>query len=75
MSYSDIQALLAKMYDLEVSSGKLSQITDKIIPELQAWRARPLEAMYPIVYLDAVHRSGDLVKNSRERAGSKQGGI
>ena len=55
MSYSDIQAHLSEIYDLDVSSGKLSQITDKVIPELEAWRARPLEALYPIVYLDAVH--------------------
>lgn len=55
MSYSDIQAHLSEIYDLEVSSGKLSQITDKIIPELEAWKTRPLEALYPIVYLDAVH--------------------
>lgn len=55
MSYSDIQSHLSEIYDLDVSSGKLSQITDKIIPELEAWRARPLEALYPIVYLDAVH--------------------
>ena len=55
MSYSDIQAHLSEIYDLEVSSGKLSQITDKIIPELEAWRSRPLEALYPIVYLDAIH--------------------
>lgn len=46
---------------MDVSSGKLSQITDKIIPELEACgsppgRSRPLEALYPIVYLDAVHR-------------------
>ena len=55
MSYADIQAHLSEIYDLDVSSGKLSQITDKIIPELEAWRSRPLEALYPIVYLDAVH--------------------
>ncbi len=55
MSYSDIQAHLSEIYDLDVSSGKLSQITDKVIPELEAWCARPLEALYPIVYLDAVH--------------------
>jgi len=55
MSYSDIQAHLSEIYDLDVSSGKLSQITDKVIPELEAWRTRPLEALYPIVYLDAVH--------------------
>ena len=55
MSYSDIQAHLSEICDLDVSSGKLSQVTDKIIPELEAWRSRPLEALYPIVYLDAVH--------------------
>ena len=55
MSYSDIQAHLSEIYDLDVSSGKLSEITDKIVPELEAWRSRPLEACYPIVYLDAVH--------------------
>lgn len=55
MSYSDIQAHLSEIYDLNVSSGKLSQITDKVIPELEAWRSRPLEGLYPIVYLDAVH--------------------
>jgi transposase-like protein len=60
MSYSDIQAHLSEIYDLDVSSGKLSQITDKVIPELEACgsppgRSRPLEALYPIVYLDAIH--------------------
>ena len=55
MSYSDIRAHLSEIYDLDVSSGKPSQITDKIIPELEAWRTRPLDALYPMVYLDAVH--------------------
>lgn len=55
MSYEDIRAHLAEIYDLDVSAGKLSQITDKIIPELEAWNSRPLEALYPIVYLDAIH--------------------
>lgn len=55
MSYEDIRAHLAEIYDLDVSAGKLSQITDKIVPELEAWRSRPLEALYPIVYLDAIH--------------------
>jgi len=61
MSYADIQAHLSEIYALEVSSGKLSQITDKIVPELEAWRSRPMEALYPIVYLNAIHRSGDPV--------------
>lgn len=55
MSYEDIRGHLSEIYDLDVSSGKLSQITDKIIPELESWRNRTLDALYPIVYLDAVH--------------------
>ncbi len=65
MSYDDIRSHLSEIYDLEMSSGKLSQITDKILPELEAWRNRPLDPLYCIVYLDAVHfkvREGGRVK-------------
>tara|TARA_R110000868_G_C10875903_1_gene762600 strand:- start:299 stop:1531 length:1233 start_codon:yes stop_codon:yes gene_type:complete len=55
MSYKDISAHLAEMYGLEVSSGKISQITDKIIPMLEEWRNRPLDSVYPVIYLDAIH--------------------
>jgi len=55
MSYEDIRSHLSEIYDLSVSSGKLSQITDKILPELEAWQSRVLEDVYPIVYLDAIH--------------------
>ncbi len=66
MSYEDIRAHLSEIYDLKISSGKLSQITDKIIPELEAWRSRPLDSLYAILYLDAVHfkvREDGRVKN------------
>lgn len=66
MSYEDIRAHLSEIYDLKISSGKLSQITDKIIPELEAWRSRPLDSLYSILYLDAVHlkvREDGRVKN------------
>ena len=43
------------MYDTEISHTVLSQITDKIIPEVKAWQSRPLEAVYPIIWLDAMH--------------------
>ena len=43
------------MYDMRLSNGTLNAITDKPIPELQAWRDRDLEAIYPIVWLDAIH--------------------
>ena len=54
MSYSDIQSHLADTYGLDVSSAKISAITDKLIPVLTEWRNRPLEAIYPIIFLDAM---------------------
>lgn len=54
-SIEDVRRLLIKIYGVEISSGKISQITDKILPELEAWRNRELESFYPIVYLDAIH--------------------
>lgn len=55
MSYEDIKGHLSEIYDLSISHGKISQITDKILPQMEEWRTRPLEAVYPIVYLDAIH--------------------
>jgi len=50
-----MNTLLAEMYGLEVSSAKISLITDKLLPLITEWRNRPLEAVYPIVFLDAMH--------------------
>lgn len=55
MSYDAISEHLAELYGLEVSSGKISQITDKLLPVITEWRNRPLDAVYPIVFLDAMH--------------------
>jgi transposase-like protein len=55
MSYEAIGDHLAEMYGLEVSSAKISLITDKLLPLISDWRTRPLDAVYPIVYLDAMH--------------------
>jgi len=55
MSYSDIQHHLREMYDFEISDGTLSGITDRIIPEIKEWQNRPLESVYPILWLDAMH--------------------
>ena len=54
-SVEDIRRLLADMYGVEISSGKISQITDKVLPEIQSWQTRRLKAFYAIVYLDAIH--------------------
>ncbi|OOE96074.1 hypothetical protein BZG77_12810 [Salinivibrio sp. IB643] len=40
---------------IHVSNGTINAVTDKLLPELQAWRERQLEAVYPIVWLDAIH--------------------
>lgn len=54
-SYRDIQKHIADMYGLDVSDGAISNITDTLIPKLQAWQQRPLDAVYPFVWLDAIH--------------------
>ena len=54
-SIEDVRRLVAKIYGVEISSGKISQITDKVLPHIQSWRERLLQAFYAVVYLDAVH--------------------
>lgn len=55
MSYRDISAHISEMYDTDISHTVLSQITDRIIPDVKAWQSRPLEPLYCIVWLDAMH--------------------
>lgn len=55
MSYTDICDHLSEMYQMSISPAAISNITDKIIPELEEWQSRPLESLYPIVWLDAIH--------------------
>ncbi len=55
MSYSDIQRQLLDLYGIEVSTGFLSSVTDKVIPQLQAWQQRPLSPVYAFVWFDAIH--------------------
>lgn len=54
-SYQDIRMHIEDLYGIHVSNGTINAVTDKLLPELQAWRERPLEAIYPIVWLDAIH--------------------
>ena len=54
-SYGDIRDHLMDMYGLETSVATISRVTDKILPLIQEWRSRPLEAIYPFVWLDAIH--------------------
>ena len=51
----NIQKHIADMYELDISEGAITNITDKLIPVLRAWQQRPLDAVYPFVLLDAIH--------------------
>ena len=55
MGYKAISEHLAEIYGLEVSSAKISQITDRLLPIISEWRNRPLDSVYSVVYLDAIH--------------------
>lgn len=55
MSLRDISSHIKEMYDTDISHTVLSEITDRVIPELQEWQNRPLEPVYCIVWLDAMH--------------------
>lgn len=54
-SVEDVRRLLDDIYGVSISAGRISQITDKVLPQVQAWRSRELRNFYPVVYLDAVH--------------------
>jgi transposase-like protein len=54
-SYQDIRSHIEEIYGVSVSNGTINAVTDKLLPELQAWRERELERIYPIVWLDAIH--------------------
>jgi len=55
MSVRDIQNTLEELYGIDVAPATISAITDKIWGLVEAWQARPLSSIYPIVYLDAIH--------------------
>ena len=54
MSTRDVASHLGEAYGEDVSAETISKITDAVLPELRAWQSRPLDAIYPIMYLDAV---------------------
>jgi putative transposase len=55
MTTRDINEHMGDIYGISVSSGMVSTITDKVLPLVTEWQSRPLESVYPIVYLDGVH--------------------
>lgn len=55
MSYQDIADHVQELYGMETSPATISTITDKLIPVLMEWRGRPLEAVYPVIFLDGMY--------------------
>ncbi len=55
MTVREIQGHLEEMYGTEVSPALISSVTDAVIEEVKARQARPLDGVYPIVYLDCIH--------------------
>lgn len=55
VSTRDISDYIKEMYHMDISATQLSAITDKVIPAMNEWRARPLQSVYAFVYLDCMH--------------------
>ena len=55
MSLRDISEHISEMYDVDISHNTLSEIIERIVPKVKEWQSRPLEDMYTIVWLDAMH--------------------
>lgn len=68
MSTRDISDMVDEMYGASLSAGTVSEITNKLLPEIEAWQSRPLEAMYPMLYLDAIHVHLRIDGQSKARA-------
>lgn len=68
MTTSDIETHIRDIYGVEVSDTTVSRITDKILPIAKEWQQRPLESVYAVVFMDAIHyhvrSEGQIVKKA-----------
>lgn len=55
MSYRDIRAEMEEIFGVEISEATISSITDRVIPMIREWQSRPLDRLYPIIWMDAMH--------------------
>lgn len=55
MPTRDIHDQLQDLYGIELSADMVSKITDKILPEVKVWQSRPLDPVYPFIFMDAIH--------------------
>ena len=68
MSTGDIESHIRDIYGIEVSDTTVSRVTDKILPVVREWQQRPLESIYAVVFMDAIHyhvrSEGQIVKKA-----------
>lgn len=57
MTTRQISDTLMEIYGFEASEGFISDVTDKLLPQIEDWQNRPLDSIYPIIYIDAIHYS------------------
>lgn len=57
MTTRQISETIEDIYGFETSEGFISDVTDKVLPQIQDWQNRPLDEVYPILYIDAIHYS------------------
>lgn len=68
MTTGDIESHMRELYDIDISDSTISRITDKILPIVREWQERPLEEIYAVVFMDAIHyhvrNEGRIVKRA-----------
>ena len=57
MTTRQISDTLMDIYGFEASEGFISDVTDKILPQIEEWQNRPLSEIYPVLFIDAIHYS------------------
>jgi Transposase and inactivated derivatives len=68
MTTGDIESHMRELYDIDISDSTISRITDKVLPIVREWQERPLEDVYAVVFMDAIHyhvrHEGRIVKRA-----------
>jgi len=55
MTTTDIESHMRELYDIDISDSTISRVTDKVLPIVWEWQERPLEEIYAVVFMDAIH--------------------
>jgi len=55
MTTTDIESHMRELYDIDISDSTISRVTDKVLPIVREWQERPLEEIYAVVFMDAIH--------------------